>query len=289
MYNIILNITTFCNFKCSYCDVIKDNKILDLNKRNKIINFINDNKWSIYKFKFFWWEPLISWLDIKYIIDETNESIWSNYEIVTNTSLLNDDIWLYFNKYFKIIFFSIDSENFFDYPKVFSFIKKFDLKDKVFFNLIVSPWSESKSLYQFYKLYNFWYRNFNILPVYFTKFWYKKDLYNFSLILKKIIDLSLNDKSIYLYWFQENIWYNSSLDIDLNFYYSDFVTTYLWYKLKKSLYLWNIDNFKFTDFNYLYFKIILQNYEKYLIKNIYWQFELRKLMDYFSVYLNNKL
>jgi len=157
-YNIILHITTSCNYNCSYCDVIKDNKALSKYNRKDILSFINLNNNSIDRFKFFWWEPLLAWSDMKYIIDKSNNIIWNNYEIVTNTTLLSDEIWYYFKKYFKIIFFSIDVENMFDYEKVYKFIKKYDLENKVYFNLVVNPWKEEESLNQFKKLYNLWFR-----------------------------------------------------------------------------------------------------------------------------------
>lgn len=123
-FNIILHITTSCNYNCSYCDVVKTNKFLSKQLKQEIFDFIKRNSFLIEKFKFFWWEPLLAWKDIKQIIDETFPYIWENFEIVTNTSLLNDKITNYFSKYFKILFFSIDSENFFNFKKVEELVKK---------------------------------------------------------------------------------------------------------------------------------------------------------------------
>lgn len=103
-YNIITHITTFCNYECSCCIFTKDKKIITQKNLDKIIEFINVNHLFIDRFKFFGWEPLLSFKDIKYIIDKTkNHKL--NYEIVTNTSLLNDDIWEYFSKIFLYNFF----------------------------------------------------------------------------------------------------------------------------------------------------------------------------------------
>jgi hypothetical protein len=234
-YNIILHTTSVCNYDCSYCDVIKDKKYLSKEQINWIINFININYNLINKFKFFWWEPLIVFEDIKLIIDKTHKIIWNKYEIVTNTSFLNNDIWEYFSKYFELVFFSIDSENKFDYKKVNSFIKKYNLYEKIYFNLIISPWYEDFGYKQFIKLYIMWYKNFNLLPVYYTKIWGKEDLKKLSNIMKKILDKSLIDKNIKLYWFQNNTWYSKSLineslfiNTDLNLYYSDLISTKIW-------------------------------------------------------------
>lgn len=296
-YNIIQHITTSCNYDCSYCDVIKDWKNVSSENLNSLKNFIKKNKDNINRFKFFWWEPLLRWNDIKYIVDNTNLFIWNKFEIVTNTTFLNEEIWLYFYKYFEIIFFSIDSENEFNFEKVFNFINNYNLKDKLYFNLIISPWKEEFAYNQFFKIYTAWYKNFNILPVYYTKKWSKSNLLDLSNILKKIIDMSIIDSWINLYWFQSNNWYNSSLmndslfiDNTLNIYYSDFVSTFYWKKVKDSLFIWDINSwFIISDLVLEDKKSTLLNFEWKLIEDISWQKQLHLIMDYFSIYLNKKL
>jgi sulfatase maturation enzyme AslB (radical SAM superfamily) len=295
-YNLILNTTTICNYNCSYCDVIKNNKKIKRKDLDNLIYFIEKNYKYINRFKFFWWEPLLVFEDIKYIIKNTKDFIWNKFEIVTNTSLLNDDIWEYFKQYFEIIFLSIDAENLFDYDKVFSFIKKFNLEEKVYFNLIIIPWAENISYNQFLNIYKKWYKNFNILPVYYTKIWDKKNLLDLTNKMKKILDQSLIDKTIKLYWFQDNSWYNKSLvndsifiDIDLNIYYSDFVTTKLWREIKEKLFLWSIDNFSLSnslDMSYQKEELII--FEESIVRKVKWQENLHRIMDYFSKYLNKK-
>lgn len=296
-YNIIQHITTSCNYDCSYCDVIKDWKNVSSENLNSLKNFIKKNKDNINRFKFFWWEPLLRWNDIKYIVDNTNLFIWNKFEIVTNTTFLNEEIWLYFYKYFEIIFFSIDSENEFNFEKVFNFINNYNLKDKLYFNLIISPWKEEFAYNQFFKIYTAWYKNFNILPVYYTKKWSKSNLLDLSNILKKIIDMSIIDSWINLYWFQSNNWYNSSLmndslfiDNTLNIYYSDFVSTFYWKKVKDSLFIWDINSwFIISDLVLEDKKSTLLNFEWKLIEDISWQKQLHLIMDYFSIYLNKKI
>jgi len=295
--NIILNTTTFCNYNCSYCDVIKDEKKLSKKDLNNIFSFIENNKDYIWNFKFFGWEPLLSFWDIKKIIDFSFELIWKNYEIVTNGTILNEEIWFYFKKYFSNIFFSIDSENHINYDKIINFIKKYELENKIYFNLIIDPWKEEKSFKQFVKLYNFWFKNFNMLPVYFTKNWEKNNLQNLSLIMKKILDLSLKDTSLKLYWFQKKSWEESQLsyntffiNIDWNIYFSDIVSTYFWKKLRNNLYLWCIKEFDLKDFennNFDKQKNEIKLLEKEINTKIKWQKKLKEIMNYFSVYLNN--
>jgi len=297
-FNIITHITTSCNYDCSYCDVIKDKKNISKKNLDNILDFIKNNIAYIDRFKFFWWEPLLAWKNIKYVIDETNKNIWKNYEIVTNTTLITNEIWEYFEKYFKIIFFSIDSENNFDYEKIVNFIKKYNLQNKIYFNLIISPHKEKHSLEQFYKLYNMWFKWFNILPVYFTKTWSKNNLSSLSKIMKEILDLSLEDKSLKLYWFQENLWEEISLanntifiDVDTSIYYSDIVSTFNWKRIKKELFLWKIREFnlKYNINNkFKKEKISIGKLEENIYNKVKWQKELHKIMDYFSKYLNSK-
>ncbi|MDD4151433.1 MAG: radical SAM protein [Candidatus Gracilibacteria bacterium] len=294
-YNIITHITTFCNYNCSYCDVVKDKKYHNSQNLDKIIEFINKNNLFIDRFKFFGGEPLLAFKDIKYIIDNVKDHSL-NYEIVTNTSLLTDEIGKYFQRYFYIIFFSIDSENDFDFEKVLNFIRKYNLERKIYFNLIISPGKHEIALNQFFKLYEMGFKNFNILPVYYTKIWNDDDLVGLSKIMKIILDKSIIDKSIKLYGFQQNLGYNNSLlnksifiDIDLKIYYTDFVSTKLGKIIKNELFLENINKFNLSEnLNFEDKQNLLIYYEKNITKNILGQQKLHKIMDYFSNYLNNK-
>jgi hypothetical protein len=76
-------------------------------------------------------------------------------------------------------------------------------------------------------------RGYNILPIYFTKAWDTEELKELSVFMKYVLDLSLIDKSLRLYGFQENLGYDSSLinnslfiDVDGEVYFSDFVSTF---------------------------------------------------------------
>lgn len=295
---LILNITKKCNYNCSYCWVVKNNSTLWKEEDIKeILDFIENNYELIDSFKFFWWEPLIERKRIIKIINETKYLLLNKYDIVTNWFFLDDEIWEYFRNYFREIFISIDIENNIDLEKTIQFIKKYDLEKKVIFNIIINPWEEKLIYAKFLELYSKWFKNFNLLPIYFTKIWKKGDLLNLSLILKNIIDKSFNDEKLYFYWFQKNNWYNFNLtyhslfiETDLNIYYSDFVWNKFWEKYKENFYLWSIKDFKIKK----YFdeisvkKEILKNVEVEEARNISWQKELHKIMDYFSNYLNIK-
>ncbi len=294
-YNLVLHTITKCNYNCTYCDVIKDWNNLSNENVNEIIAFIKKSYKFINNLKFFWWEPLLSFDTIKKIIDSTCDLLWNKFQIVTNTSILNDKIWEYFNMYFEKIFFSIDSENPFNYKKNIDFINKHSLKNKIFLNLIISPKKEEFAYNQFLKLYDEQIKNFNILPVYYTKEWNKNNLHDLSKYLKYILDLSIEDKKIYLYWFKKNDGYNSSLindslfiDTDLKVYYSDIVSTNIWLKYKKELYISDLKKISLNELDINDKQDKFNLIEEELIKDIKWQKELHEIMDYFSKYLNTK-
>lgn len=305
MYNLILHTTTACNYNCTYCDVIKDNKIIPKENFGIILDFLDKNCKNINRLKFFGWEPLLNWKTIKYIIDNSKKNLSWKYEIVTNTTLLRDEIWEYFEKYFQIIFFSIDSENNFDFDKVLNFIKKYNLEKKLYFNLIIDPKRIEIALNQFEKLYNSGMKWFNILPIYFTKVWENDELKNFSKMMKKILDLSMKDKNLRLYGFTENNGERSSLinnsffiNTNLEVFFSDFPSTFLWQKIKKDLFLEKLKNFSLKDFWYSEvnsewqwkkYEKIISDFEKNIYNKVKWQKELHKIMDYFSIYLTKKM
>ena len=294
-YHLIFHITTACNFDCSYCDVIKDKQYISSQVQEDLIHFIEKNTHSIETFKFFGWEPLLAFDNIKNIID--GASLQNKYCLVTNTSLLRNKHWSYFSDVFERLFFSIDSENHFDFDRVIRFIQEFSVEHKVYFNLIISPGQEVDAYKNFIRLYESGMRGFNILPVYFTQAWSKENLKNLSMVLKKICHLSQQDQTLRLYGFQENIWYETNLfnnvifiDIDGSIYYSDIVSTFYGKSLKEDLYLGDIKNTTLKDLENIDFsqkREIINTKEQELYKKVAGQKELHKIMDYFSQYLNN--
>lgn len=297
-YNIISHVTTACNYDCSYCDVIKDKRNISQELREEIVEFIKRNQKHISRFKFFGWEPLLAFRDISYIIDSTQEYLGKNYEMVTNTSLLKDIHGPYFETYFSHIFFSIDSENDFNYEKVCAFIETYKLQKNLYFNLIVSPGKHEQAYEQFTKLYDVWMRGFNILPVYFTQEWSDIQLSDFSSMMKTVLDTSLKDESLRLYGFKENLWYDTSLanntifiDVDGEVYYSDITSTFSGEKIKKHLHIWNVRELHLSDLEDTEFrkqKKYISMLEKSIYNSVNGQYKLHKIMDYFSEYLNKK-
>ncbi len=295
-FNIITHITTACNYDCSYCDVIKDKKNISEKTYKNIIHFIQNNQKNIQRFKFFWWEPLLAKKNIHKILDHFPKN--KNFEIVTNTTLLDDAIWKKFQEQFILIFFSIDCENDFNFEKNIDFIKKYNLEKKLYFNIIVDPENIAIAKKQFQDLYESGMRWYNFLPIYFTKPWNNSQLKDFSIFMKWILDLSIQDDTLRLYWFRENKGYDASLinpsifiDVDGEIYYSDFVSTFLWKKIQDELYLGNIENFcleKLENFDFDTQKKALHCLENKINNSVNWQKQLHKIMDYFSEYLNKK-
>ena len=294
-YSCIFHVTTACNFDCSYCDVIKDKQMISSDTRDHITHFIKNNKSYIESFKFFWWEPLLAWKDIEHII--TQNSLPQKYWMVTNTSLLRDELGEYLQKHFSTLFFSIDSENDFDFIRIQRFIEKYNLEKQVYFNLIISPGKEADAYKNFSKLYSSGMRGFNILPVYFTQAWSKTDLKNLSAVMKSICDKASREPSLRLYGFQENSGYDSSLfnhvifiDIDGSMYYSDIVSTFYGQDIKQEMYLWHISYTSLQDLEKVDFskkKEIIHTLEEQIYQKVSGQKQLHELMDYFSTYMNH--
>jgi sulfatase maturation enzyme AslB (radical SAM superfamily) len=295
-YDFLIHTTTICNYDCSYCNVKKWKQKLSQKVILYLINFLQNNYKYIETLKFFWGEPTLAFNEVKRIINNA-KIIWGlKLEIVTNASILNDEIWNYFSKYFSTIFVSIDCENKFDFEKFFSFVDKFSLKNKIIINLMFVPWKLEEIYEVFLKLYDEWYKNFNLLPVYQTLAWNRKNIKLLSNLLKNIIDLSIEKKDIFLYGFQKNNGYNLSLTYDSIFcdcngkvYYTDFISTTIWKNIKKELFLNNIEELSLENLEWLEKKkIYLLEFENKINNNLVWQKELHKIMDYFSKYLNKK-
>lgn len=295
-FNIISHITTACNYDCSYCDVVKDNRNISWDTQQDMFYFIEKNIDYIERFKFFWGEPLLAKKKIIEFLDYFPKN--NNFEIVTNTTLLDEAVCKKFQEQFTLIFFSIDSENNFDFVKNIDYINRYLLEKKLYFNIIIDPNNIQKSQEQFQKLYESWMRGYNILPVYFTKQWNTEQLKELSIFMKYVLDISLEDKTLRLYGFQENLWYDSSLinnslfiDVDGKLYFSDFVSTFSGKTIKDKLYLWHVRDIsleKLQQYDFVNEKKALQSLQEKIYQKVVWQRQLHKIMDYFSEYLNKK-
>jgi len=126
-----LVVSNICNFRCKYCfvDTIycskeraktqkdPENKIMKKQDAKKyiqiVIKHIIENKRKNLFIQFFGGEPLVNWPVIKYVLEEFSGGekygIKIRYSIVTNGSLITDEIARYFKKYDVAVIVSFDS------------------------------------------------------------------------------------------------------------------------------------------------------------------------------------
>lgn len=100
----IVVLSQCCNHACVYCHAsarVDDKNLqkynLDKNKAKKIVDVIFETSSDYINIEFQWWEPLLNWEIVKYIIEyarKINEKINKNlrFSLVTNLSLMTDEI-----------------------------------------------------------------------------------------------------------------------------------------------------------------------------------------------------
>lgn len=105
IYDIFINMTRDCNFRCIYC-YEKDkyrNDYLSINNAKKILEFIRELKesdffirdYSSIRLTFFGGEPLLNKDVLKYIVKETKDDSLIYYSLITNGSKLDDIIEIF--------------------------------------------------------------------------------------------------------------------------------------------------------------------------------------------------
>lgn len=115
--NIILELTNGCNMACEYCfESNADKKPIHFMKNEvikKAIDLVINQKGEEYNITFFGGEPLLNVKGIKYAIEYGNERAknigsYIRYYIVTNGTLINEEIIELFNRNDVYVFFSYD-------------------------------------------------------------------------------------------------------------------------------------------------------------------------------------
>jgi len=112
MINIQINPTYKCNLSCIYCHASSETKgdVLDEDKANEIIDFINKvPKPNIYV-EFQGGEPLLVFDKIQYIVEKlekTNKKV-RGFTLVTNLTLIDSDIAKFLEKYNFSVMGSLD-------------------------------------------------------------------------------------------------------------------------------------------------------------------------------------
>ncbi len=128
---IQLVVTNLCNFRCEYCfaDSIystekrfesqssKDNKIMDIKMADsaikQVIRLLNKSGNKPLHIQFFGGEPLLNWKVIKFVLETFGDGsaygVDIGYSIITNGSVVNEEMAEYFKKYNVPVIVSFDS------------------------------------------------------------------------------------------------------------------------------------------------------------------------------------
>ncbi len=121
LLSVLMNITHKCNLACKYCimgmpslkDGYKDNDIsMSLDTALKAVDYIRTISVKGVNLTFFGGEPLIEFDNIKKIVEYTNDKYpgWFRFNIITNGTLLRDDMLDFFQKNKIEFLFSIDGD-----------------------------------------------------------------------------------------------------------------------------------------------------------------------------------
>jgi uncharacterized protein len=145
-------LTDSCNFRCKYCFVENkevENKKIDKELADKIIEVIKNNSNGVknYKISFYGGEPLLNFEVLKYITEKLHSISKEKYKfgIVTNGSLITDEIAEFFKKYNFGVGISLDGwyelnkyrvykdgrPTFFDTLRGFSILKQHGLNPSI--------------------------------------------------------------------------------------------------------------------------------------------------------------
>ena len=104
--------TLLCNLKCDYCYIYNQKQIalnsrteLNMNEMiidtflNKYIKYLNSQKIAEAHLQFYGGEPLCNWPIVKYCIAEAKKVFPFEFSIITNGTLLTEEMMDYFEKY----------------------------------------------------------------------------------------------------------------------------------------------------------------------------------------------
>ncbi len=176
MQNIIFHIilTNQCNKRCEYCDLDFQNNTISYDNINIFLDYLHNNAqnfWEI-RINFFWWEPMLEFEKIKFIIENISiKNIY--YSIGTNGVLFSEEKYLFLKNNNVEIQYSIDTQTYYTILEQ----KYIDVKDKNFaVNFILNPNDIEKSFEIFDLIVKRWVEKFYILPVYATIIWEKSAL-----------------------------------------------------------------------------------------------------------------
>lgn len=264
---IDLIMTNNCNRRCNYCPVNFDDNFLSKEKIDYLIWYLEKNKenYDNCTINFFWGEPLLNFENIKYFIDNNNNSK-INYTIWTNWLLITEDILKFFIKNNVTIFLTFHADYEKTYKKLLSKNYLFNAIDLIQINFIASPINTDFLYEKIDLVIKFWFKNINIIPVMLTIEWDKNSLVNLNKFINYvdnnyIFSGNYNYLKIWKYSYFDGVprelWF--VLDTNLNIYQDSSDELYIWKQFKelwielldeveKISFLWNIKDFDLKYF-----------------------------------------
>lgn len=184
MKTLDLYITKICNLNCEYCYV-------DLQTSESSFNYVKFSKrinlLEYEHIKFFWWEPLLKWQDIKNIITsikDKDEKI--KFTIVTNWLLIDEEKIDFAKKY--NIEFVISVHKTWILKLKDKFKKLYEINNLVWFSFIFEEWNFSFPYKIFEILVKYWFKNFIFVPEIYSN-WDEKNIFSLNNELNKILNL----------------------------------------------------------------------------------------------------
>lgn len=297
---LVYILTYNCNFRCTYCDINKNNISISKEITEQSLKFVEKNKFNIKKIKFFGWEPLLKKNSIKYIVENFPLIDTPLYYITTNSILVDKIFFNYCKKNNIYLTFSIDwnistlsknriLENWWNLSKtIINKTKKYS--DFIRVNQVIISQNSKDFFSNFKYIYDLWVRKFNFLPAYYIE-WSKEWLKNLKEWFNQIFDFYREWNSFELVNLENysdisffNLWL--IIDTDWSVYWSNLILSKKFEKYKKDLLIWDVFSWlKYDIFDLSFKKDYIEKLWK-IIKKEYSE-NVLKSVKYIDLILNN--
>lgn len=165
-----------CNKRCPYCDLDFSSDFISQEVIDGAIKYFSTISGEIdtLSINFFWGEPLLAMDKIEYFVAELEKNnINAKLSIGTNGVLLNAEKLSFLKKHDLHIYLSIDTETGIEVleKNIFS-----SCQDMFEINFIINPNTIALSYGILEKVIEKWFKNINLMPVFWTIDWKKEDL-----------------------------------------------------------------------------------------------------------------
>ena len=182
LFELIL--TNQCNKRCPYCKIDFRDNIISWQTTASFINFIKNSlsHTDYIHINFFWWEPLLEFSILQYIISCLPEKK-IKYSVGTNGLLLDKNKLTYLSDHNVDIYLSIDTETGNNILEK-DYIKEFHKHIQI--NFIINPLTLSDSYTLIDKVFSFYFSQVNIMPVFSTIKWSEQDLIDLKKFLQYV-------------------------------------------------------------------------------------------------------